>query len=40
MLDALIAHLIAIVFAALRVGIFFAGWILLLMAVPTILQYR
>ena len=40
MLDTLIAHLIAIMFASLRIGIFFAGWILLLMALPEVLQYR
>jgi len=40
MLDTLIAHVISILFASLRIGIFFAGWILLLMATPVILQYR
>jgi hypothetical protein len=40
MLDMLIAYIIAILFAALRVSIFFAGWILLLMALPEFLQYR
>ena len=40
MLDTLIAYLISILFASLRIGLFFALWLLLLMAVPTMLQYR
>ena len=38
MWDEIVAYFMAVLFGSLRIAIFFAAWILLLMAVPTIIR--
>ena len=40
MLDTLADYLTCLLFASVRIAVFFAGWIALLMAVPIFLQFR
>jgi hypothetical protein len=39
MWDAFIAYCMTVMFASLRIAIFFIGWLVLLMAVPTVIRY-
>jgi hypothetical protein len=39
MWDMFVAYVMSVLFASLRIAIFFIGWLVLLMAVPTAIRY-